>query len=208
MPTIIALHIWMNKWATLFQELERRGELDRTLVIVTSDHGEGMGEHDLFNHGESLYRMEIGVPLVIVEPRRSRCQGVLSETVSLRNLPATIVELIGLETNSPFPGPSLASLWRGSFADPDSPTIDGVLSELSRPNPANPNQGRSPAKAGPLISLAEGDFVYIRNEGDSTEELFNERDDPGEKRNRARVEAMQPVLERFRERVSQLRAPP
>ena len=43
----------------LFEELERRGELDRTLVIVTSDHGEGLGEHGLFDHGESLYRTEI-----------------------------------------------------------------------------------------------------------------------------------------------------
>ena len=52
----------------LFEELQRRGELDRTLVIVTADHGEGFGEHDLFDHGESLYRTEIGVPLVFVAP--------------------------------------------------------------------------------------------------------------------------------------------
>ena len=61
----------------LFEELQRRGELDRTLVIVTSDHGEGLGEHDLFDHGESLYRTEIGVPLLIVAPARSRSQGVV-----------------------------------------------------------------------------------------------------------------------------------
>ena len=53
-----------------------------------------------------------------------------------------------------------------------------VVSELTGPNPTDPNQGRSPAKRGPLISLAEGDFVYIRNEGDGAEELFNEREDP------------------------------
>ena len=52
----------------LFEALQRRGELDRTLVIVTSDHGEGLGEHDLFDHGESLYRTEINVPLLIVAP--------------------------------------------------------------------------------------------------------------------------------------------
>ena len=49
----------------LFDELQRRGLLDQTLVIVTSDHGEGLGEHNLFDHGESLYRTEIRVPLVI-----------------------------------------------------------------------------------------------------------------------------------------------
>ncbi len=83
-----------------------------------------------------------------------------------------------------------------------------MISELTGPNPSHPNQGRSPANRGPLISLAEGDFVYIRNEGDGAEELFNERDDPRELSNRAGVEAMQPVLKRFRERVKELRARP
>jgi arylsulfatase A-like enzyme len=192
----------------LFDELERRGELDRTLVIVTSDHGEGFGEHELFDHGESLYRTEIGVPLVIVAPARGRSRGVVSETVSLRNLPATIVELVGLEAGSPFPGPSLAHLWRRSSSAPGSGLIDGVISELTGPNPSHPNQGRSPAARGSLISLAEGDFVYIRNEGDEAEELFNERDDPGELHNQAGNEALRPVLERFRERAGQLRARP
>jgi arylsulfatase A-like enzyme len=192
----------------LFEELQRRGELNRTWVIVTSDHGEGLGEHDLFDHGESLYRTEISVPLLIVAPPRARSQGVVSETVSLRNLPATIVDLVGLETNSSFPGPSLAHLWRRSSPDPGSVTIDGVISELTGPNPAHPNQGRSPAERGPMISLAEGDFVYIRNEGDGTEELFNERDDPRELRNQAEVAVLQPVMKRFRERVKQLRARP
>ena len=50
--------------------------------------------------------------------------------------------------------------------------------------------------------------MYIRNEGDGAEELFNERDDPRELSNRAGVEALQPVLKRFRERVKQLRARP
>jgi arylsulfatase A-like enzyme len=143
-----------------------------------------------------------------VPPRRSRSQGVVSETVSLRNLPATIIELVGLEASSSFPGPSLANLWRGSSADSGSVMIEEVVSELTAPNPTNPNQGRSPARRGPLISLAEGDFVYIRNQGDGAEELFNEREDPRESRNQAGVEALQPILNRFRERANQLRAQP
>ena len=81
-----------------------------------------------------------------------------------------------------------------------------MLSELSSPNPLDPNQGRSPAHRGPLISLAEGDFVYIRNEGDGSEELFNERDDPRELDNRARSETMLPVLRRFRDQLGQVKA--
>jgi arylsulfatase A-like enzyme len=192
----------------LFDELERRGELDRTLVIVTSDHGEGLGEHDLYGHGESLYRTEIGVPLLIVEPARNRSRGVVTELVSLRNLPATIVELVGLEDGSSFPGPSLAALWRRPSSAPGAASMGGVISELTGPNPSDPNQGRSPAVRGPMISLAEGDFVYIRNEGDAAEELFNERDDARELFNRAKVEALRPVLKHLRERLEQLRGKP
>ena len=83
-----------------------------------------------------------------------------------------------------------------------------MISELNGANPSHPNQGRSPAKRGPLISLAEGDFVYIRNEGDGAEDLFNERDDPRELSNRAGVEALQPILNRLRERVDRFRAHP
>ena len=96
----------------LFEELQRRGELDRTLVIVTSDHGEGFGQHDLFGHGESLYRPEIHVPLVIVLPAGQRTTGIVCEPVSLRDLPATILDLAGCSEGSPFPGRSLAELWR------------------------------------------------------------------------------------------------
>ena len=75
-----------------------------------------------------------------------------------------------------------------------------MLSELSSPNPADPNRGRSPAHRGSLISLAEGDLVYICNQGDGGEELFNERDDPDELHNLARAAAMGPSLRSLRER--------
>jgi hypothetical protein len=83
-----------------------------------------------------------------------------------------------------------------------------AVSELKEPSPNNPNQGRSPSTRGPLVSLAEGDFVYIRNEGDGNEELFNEREDPRELINRASSASMAPVLARFRRRLNQIRAGP
>jgi arylsulfatase A-like enzyme len=189
----------------LFDDLQRRGVLDRTWVVITADHGEGLGEHDLFEHGESLYTTEIGVPLVILPPSGSQPGGVVRETVSLRDLPATIVELVGLGTGAPFPGRSLSSLWR----DPSPRAVgtggDGAISELTSPNPDDSNRGRSPAHRGPLVALAEGDFVYIRNEGDGTEELFDERADPRELTNRARSDVMRLVLQRFRERLARIK---
>jgi arylsulfatase A-like enzyme len=191
----------------LFDELQRRGVLDQTLIVVTSDHGEGLGEHNLFDHGESLYRFEIRVPLLFVPPSGLRSSAVVDETVSLRDLPATIVNLVGQDNGSPFPGESLARFWRDSRSDGAlSPQDhDPVISELMAPNPARPNQGRSPAARGPLVSLAEGNFVYIRNEGDGSEQLFNERDDPQEFDDRARLESMRPVLEKFRSHLDRIR---
>jgi arylsulfatase A-like enzyme len=186
----------------LLDELHHRGVLDQTLVIVTSDHGEGLGEHGLFDHGESLYSTELRVPLVIVPPARSRYPGVVRETVSLRDLPATITDLIGLGAGSPFPGRSLARFWRNPSHGLAPDSVEWALSELVGPNPSNPNQGRSPAYRGALVSLASDDFVYIRNERDGSEELFDERDDPGESQNRAGSDP----TPKFRARLDEIRA--
>ncbi len=216
----------------LFDALKRRGVLDRTVVIVTADHGEELGEHRLFDHGVSLYRPEVRVPLLFVlPPDRQSSSGrdksadmpavgsrpvpispgratVVRDTVSLRDLPATIVELTGLAAGAPFPGRSLAPLWRDSSSEAADGIGrgDGAISELTIPNPTNPSQDRSPAARGPLVSLAEEDYVYIRN-GDGREQLFHERDDPDELVNLAKVESMRPRLERLRARLDQMRSP-
>ena len=187
----------------LFDELERRGILDRTLVIITSDHGEGLGEHALFMHGESLYRTEIHVPLLVLLPSQRPSGAVVRATVSLRDLPATIVDLTGLGNGSPFPGRSLAPLWADPVGGATPVETGGALSELAAPNPSDPNHHRSPVYRGPLFALAEGDFVYIRNDGDGSEELFNQRDDPDELSNLVGAQAMLPVLRRLRDRLAQ-----
>jgi arylsulfatase A-like enzyme len=188
----------------LCDELDRRGVLGKTWLVITSDHGEGLGEHDLFEHGESLYSTEIHVPLLIVPPTGIKAGGVVSQTVSLRNLPATIVDLVGLGNNSPFPGHSLASLW-GASGPRSGDDGDDILSELPSPSPGDPSHGRSPARRGPLVSLAEGDLVYIRNERDASEELYVEHDDPRELTNRAGSVRMEPALRRFRERLARIK---
>ncbi len=186
----------------LFDELERSGQLDRTVMIITADHGEEMGEHGLFEHGESLYRPEIHVPLLVFLPSSRHAGSVVRETVSLRDLAATIVDLAGLAAGSPFPGRSLARFWEDSPSETSHAVSDpeGAISALSEPNPTNPSLGRSPAARGPLISLAQDAYVYIRNEGDGQEELFNEREDPLEFYDRSKDETMQPILQRLRQR--------
>jgi hypothetical protein len=126
--------------------------------------------------------------------------------VSLRNVAATVADFVSTETRLPFPGRSLIKVWRES-----SPTLASsgaqatVLSELPSPNPTDPNSGRSPAYGGPLVSLAQDDFVYIRNERDGSEALFNARQDPHERENLAGNEPMGPVLRRFRDQLGEVK---
>jgi arylsulfatase A-like enzyme len=188
----------------LCDELDRRGVLEKTWVVITSDHGEGLGEHDLFEHGESLYSTEIHVPLLIVPPSHIKSEGVVPETVSLRDLPATVVDLAGNANKSPFPGRSLSSFWVSS-RERAVEIANDVLSELPSPSPNDPSHGRSPGRRGPLVSLTEGDLLYIRNEGDNDEELYDVRADPRELTNRVRSVEMGPALRRFREHVARLK---
>ncbi|HKI19435.1 MAG TPA: sulfatase-like hydrolase/transferase, partial [Isosphaeraceae bacterium] len=95
----------------LLDELGRRGILERTWLIVTSDHGESFGEQaGVFGHGTSLYQPQLHVPLVIVPPAGSPSRPSVPETASLRDLPATVVDVLGLGAGAPFPGRSLATL--------------------------------------------------------------------------------------------------
>ncbi len=190
----------------LIENLERRGILDQTLLVVTADHGEGLGEHDLFDHGESLYRTEIRVPLVIVPPKgRGQAPVAVRRFVSLREIPATIAELARPGEAHPFSGESLSRFWNGpGERESESSIPSPVLSELVSPNPLNPNQGRSPASRGPLAALAEGDLVYIRSQGDGREQLFDQNDDPRELSSRAQSPDWRPMLEKFRALLSRI----
>jgi len=95
----------------LLDELQRRRLLEDTVVIITSDHGEAFGEHGLVGHAYAVEIQEVGVPLVILAPGAPAGRSVLTP-VSLRDLPATVTDLLGMSEGTPFPGRSLAEYWR------------------------------------------------------------------------------------------------
>jgi arylsulfatase A-like enzyme len=185
----------------LLDELQRRGVLHRTWLIIASDHGESFGEHTgVFTHGMSLYQTELHVPLLIIPPGGSTSKQVVKETVSLRDLAATIVDVLGLEAGSPFPGYSLARFWKRT--SPTAPlqraSSDPALAEVVPNDPLDRDPWGLPKKTWPLGSLNEGEWSYIRREGDLREELFHLRVDANEQRNLAGDPAAQPTLERMR----------
>ena len=174
-----------RRLGTLIEELGRRGVLDDTVVIVTSDHGEHLGDHRLFFHGCSLYRQLVQVPLVIVGPVGVPAGRKVTSPASLRDVPATVVELLGLGPETPFPGRSLSRFW----GEPTGRASPGANSEPLLMETGKPlflaNQGREPAAKGPLSSLITSGMHYIRW-ADRSEELFLLDSDPEERTNLSR----------------------
>ena len=83
--------------ADLFADLEARGVLEDTVVVFTSDHGEQLGEHQLFGHRNGVYQALLHVPLVISYPR-ALTPTTISEPVSNLDIFNTLVHLTGVET--------------------------------------------------------------------------------------------------------------
>jgi len=194
----------------LIDELERRGVLERTWVIIVADHGESFGEHKgVYLHGTSLYQTEVRVPLMIIPPGGSAREQVVTDTVSLRHLPATVVDLLGLKDGSPFLGDSLARFWRGPASPPDhAAPLDQALSEVVPLDGHTPDSAQFFKARRPLAALTEGAWTYIRREEDVREELYSGKDDAGELHNLAADPALRPTLERLRSNLDRLTAGP
>ncbi len=183
----------------LLDELTRRGVLENTLVIVASDHGEHLGDHGLFFHGCSLYRQVLGVPLVIVDPTRVPPGRVIAAPVSLRDLPATVLDLLRLNENTPFPGRSLSRFWtsKGPGIELHS---EPLLVETGKP-PGLTNQGREPVAKGPMQGLIADGMHYIRS-ADGGEELYFLTSDPDETSNVAALPFAREILEQIRTKLA------
>ncbi len=206
----------------LFDELQRRGILDNTVVIVTSDHGEQFGEHGMFEHGNSLYRQLVEVPLVIRFPARIPAGATVTEPVSLRDLAATVLDLAGADRRG-IGGSSLAPLWTGPppAAAPSTLLSEWASRSLTLPVETNRSAFRRAAifvrkhlgiqgteRVGLRIrmkSLVADGYHYIRR-GDGTEELYDFRGDPAEERDLARSGEASEQLARFRTSLQEILA--
>ncbi|HWX25209.1 MAG TPA: sulfatase, partial [Vicinamibacteria bacterium] len=80
------------------EELRRAGVYDRALVILVSDHGEGLGEHGEQEHGILLYRWALQVPLLLKLPRGQRAGTSLAAPVQLIDVVPTVTSLLALST--------------------------------------------------------------------------------------------------------------
>jgi arylsulfatase A-like enzyme len=177
----------------LLDDLKGRGTLDRTILVITSDHGEGMGEQDRFVHGTDLHSPTVRVPLLIRFPTHIAGSQVRDEPVSLRDLAATLVDLAQLpDSLRVFPGASLIS--RGledTSASRHSPVLLSVW-------PWENTSQRS-------FGLVEGDWHYVRTHK-GTQELYRYRIDSLEVNDQSKAPALAGVLQAMRTRLDSLLA--
>jgi arylsulfatase A-like enzyme len=150
------------------------------------------------------------VPLLIVPPGGIGTKKVVTETASLRDVAATIVDVLGLTVGSPLPGDSLVPLWQGISSIPasDRSSIDHGLAELVPNDPLNRDAYGMPKLGWPLGGLADGEWSYIRRESDAREELFHLKDDGKEQHNLVGDPSAWRSLERMRGRLKSLTAGP
>lgn len=160
----------------LLDVLRARGELDRTVVIVVSDHGEHLGEHGMFDHRWSVWQELLWVPLVVRYPA-AVAPGRVTEPVSTQQLFPTVCELARV------PCPTLPV---GSLLGPAPPR---VFSELLQPTPRlapvkqrvvalDPDRWKTRYQV-----VVEGDWKLIRA-SDLHHGLYDLRTDPHEATNR------------------------
>jgi arylsulfatase A-like enzyme len=176
---------------TLVAELDRRGLSQNTIVIVTSDHGESLGEHGLYGHQSSLYHEQIEVPLIIRWLGKTPAGARVSVPVSLAELPATVMELIGEPQQTLFPGRSLVRAWAdpGTVLDWPLPVAE-LTTELGATIPINP------VKSGFHKALISPQWYYIVHEKLETE-LFDMEKDPQQLHNLAKTPEGRAVVSEF-----------
>ncbi len=156
--------------------LESAGLRKDTLIVLTSDHGEELGEHwDFYEHNRSLFQGVLRVPLIVVDPRVEGGRRV-EATVQLVDIAPTLLDLTGQFVDEQVDGRSLAKLVRG---EPAPPPRDFAYAQ-SPDNPDYFHRGNSYAY------LRGGSKVLMYGRGDP--EVFDVSEDPGEQHNLHRVD--------------------
>jgi arylsulfatase A-like enzyme/Flp pilus assembly protein TadD len=152
----------------VLDKLRALGLYDNTLVIVTGDHGEGLGEHRERAHGFLIYQSTLDVPLIVRAPRGGVRGSQVNEHVSLVDIVPTVLGLIGLSTPPQVQGVDLRGYLEGTSA---SKRQEPIYGESLWPNWFG---------CSPLYGIVDGAWKYIRS---PKPELYDLSRDRGEKAN-------------------------
>lgn len=164
----------------VLDELERTGRLEKMVVVIVADHGEGLGDHDWWTHG-ILYTEQVRVPLMIRAPSSDPGQKV-DYLVRCIDIMPTVLELVGLSRDN-WPlmeGSSLVPLLKPDAGNPNYVAYCDSVNMLSY----GMHGGIRDVKDDMLFAVVDGDWKYIHHLLRETEsELYNLAMDPGELNN-------------------------
>ncbi|MFO0659907.1 MAG: sulfatase-like hydrolase/transferase [Polyangiaceae bacterium] len=154
--------LWIGK---LLDWVETQKWASNTVIIVSADHGEAFGEHKLVRHAFELYEMLVHVPMFMVVP--GQAARTIDAPRSHIDLVPTMMELMGTK-----PGPELSGKsFMGELFGGDAAPRD-IVCDL--PEDSHNERRRS---------FRHGDWKIIAFANDFRYELYNLKDDPGEKNN-------------------------
>ncbi len=162
----------------LFDWMQQTGRFEDTMVIIMSDHGESLGERDVYRHASQLYNEQTRVPMIVyvpnLPPRRVR------EVVSTIDLGATILDVNGIEYPNSYVGVGLLPLMRGeSLAHPP---IYAEQTFEEKSHYVRPEQQVNPERKKYMV-VSPDHFKMIFNRDVFTFELYDLQNDPKEERN-------------------------
>ena len=118
-----------------------------TLVVLTADHGESLGEHGEMTHGLFAYEATLRVPLILYQPHRLAAR-VVTEPVRHVDIVPTILDALGVALPAPLDGRSLLPVAGGSAAPPTATYFESLSASI--------NRGWAP-----LYGVARGSLKYI-----------------------------------------------
>jgi arylsulfatase A-like enzyme len=175
----------------LLDGLSGLGLLDDTIVVITSDHGENIGEHGLYDHRMSLNRTVLHIPLIVRMPGVFDGGREVSSLVRLEDVTATLYELTHVSPPDDIEGVPLTRDLDGRIARAIHGNLLRAEDSLRRDFPSIDTRRLGIS----LRSTFDGHHHLIRY-SDGRDELFDVRADPGELRDLSTTEPK--ILERMR----------
>lgn len=169
--------------ARLLAELRLMGVAEETLIIITSDHGEGLGQHSYYGHGLYLYEEQLRVPLIVRPPRGVEWEPRrVEDLVSLLDIAPMVLDLAGLPMPPLLHGRNLIG-----YFQPREGRAKRRLLVQRRWFPAEVDTERSRFDLhSPLYALRGEDSLKLHLSGTGAEELYDLGADPLELRDLAK----------------------
>lgn len=167
-----------NKVGEIYNFLKKEKILDNTILIITSDHGENIGDHGLMDHRYCLYESVLKVPLIIRYPEVFKPQTRITSLTQNFDIFPTLEEIIGKKSGFKFDAISLFE------REKKSEETNSVFAEYLVPEPVKDEKIRKLMSKYfySIKAIRKGKYKLIwKSNGEK--ELYNLVDDPTENKN-------------------------